>query len=704
MDESQVEPLNDEALAGVAEEFRLGFRESSPPRLEDWLERYPSASRCQVFQALIQIEFDEIYRAGAEPSIASYSTRFPEYADELEQLLTTCSVHAGETPLTEALRQSQIERSISGVLPIDGEATASLQGTYLGRYRLDEKLGHGGFGEVWKGHDPELDRDVAIKIARRDRHAPEELIDHLLAEAKRAAKVSHPNIVTIHDVSRTTNGLMIVSEFIDGQTLAERLERGPLTLDEAITIASDIASALHHAHRNDLIHRDVKPGNILLRSNGQAVLGDFGLAATDAEILAEQDGAKGTVRYMSPEQARGEMQSITLRSDIFSLGLVLFQMLAGRLPYPPVANEVHLKQINKAPARSLRTVDDNADPELERICAKCLNRDPELRYASCLDLKDDLVQWQSAQVESASSITSASSQPATATTSTWRRYIPLILGSIAVAFSLLAWFGPRMKPAAITESPELPDQKSPSVAKTIDAEESIPDSPLTLKPGEEQSLPKLEPGEEYPLLMRKPVKISFDNYGRDFPVEPLHHTETMTFSVSSPYDRCLCTCDKQPLERPFRLQGTIRLANGIGEGGFAWGIREVGEFSGRTLECYYVTLSRENTESPYELSLVKSSLVPRGAHEYSFERSWELDSCKVSAPTQDDVPLRVDIFSDHCMVNYYGDKWIPVNQWTSINKDHNTTHWLAEGNSKVGIFSIGSQVTIRDLSLTILPE
>ncbi len=270
-------------------------------------------------------------------------------------------------------------------------------GDRLGRYEIRSLLGRGGMAEVYRARDSQLDRDVAIKVLSKDLAQDHDGVKRFEREAKAVAALSHPNILAIYDVAKDQGVDFAVMELLEGETLRERLERSSLGWREALQIAKAVAQGLAAAHRKGVIHRDVKPGNIFLTSNGGVKILDFGLARLDKAVPFSSSGdvstvtaktspgtVMGTAAYMSPEQVRG--QKTDARSDVFSLGCVLYEMLSGKPPFWRGTAADTMAAILKDTPPEIARFRRALPPGLDRAIAHCLEKDPEDRFQSAHDL------------------------------------------------------------------------------------------------------------------------------------------------------------------------------------------------------------------------------------------------------------------------------------------------------------------------------
>lgn len=259
-----------------------------------------------------------------------------------------------------------------------------------GRYKVLETIGGGGMANVYLAHDMILDRDVAVKVLRLDFANDEEFIRRFRREAQSATSLNHPNIVNIYDVGEEGDIYYIVMEYVDGQTLKQYiLEHSPLPVEEVIQIMKQLTSAISHAHQNNIIHRDIKPQNVLIDPSGNVKITDFGIAmALSATSITKTNSVLGSIHYLSPEQARGAMAN--KKSDIYSLGIVMFELLTGRLPFfGESAISIALKHL-QSETPSVRRWHPNVPQSVENIVLKAMTKDPFDRYQSVQQMEEDL--------------------------------------------------------------------------------------------------------------------------------------------------------------------------------------------------------------------------------------------------------------------------------------------------------------------------
>jgi serine/threonine protein kinase len=290
----------------------------------------------------------------------------------------------------------------------------------FGNYQLLEEIARGGMGVVFKARQTTLHRTVALKMILAGKLASPALVQRFHTEAEAAANLTHPNIVAIHEVGEHEGQHYFSMDYIEGQNLAERMRQGPMPLKQAAGCVRTIAGAIHYAHQRGVLHRDLKPSNILLDGQGRPHVTDFGLAklVEQESSLTQSQDVMGTPGYMAPEQAAGDMRQLTIAADIYSLGAILYELLTGRPPFrastpletmrqvmeqepepPSLVRNSRLKEAHNPkpeidPNRLTSSAAETLDRDLETICLKCLEKDPQRRYASAGDLAEDLEHWE----------------------------------------------------------------------------------------------------------------------------------------------------------------------------------------------------------------------------------------------------------------------------------------------------------------------
>lgn len=367
---------SDDRIDEICDAYEAAWQAGNQLQIATFLARSSDADRPALFCELLLLDVEYRQEHGEQPSREKYLQLFPEFAEQIEAF---------------NFKQG-FETAVIGTdgHPADYQRGSPSPGHKVAQFELLEWLGTGGTGEVWKARDTRLQRTVAIKVPR-SRDLSEAEMHRFLREGRAVAQLQHPNIVPVHDVGRDGETVFIVSDYIAGENLRDRLSRRRLPLDDAAEFCAILAEAVHHAHEQGIVHRDLKPANVLVDRDGEPHITDFGLAkwTSDERDLTLEGQLLGTLAYMAPEQACGEVGSVDRRTDVYALGVLLYEMLTGRCPFQGDEAAVIHSIVNEVPAAP-RIRDSRVPRDLETICLQAIEKDPARRYATAQTMAADL--------------------------------------------------------------------------------------------------------------------------------------------------------------------------------------------------------------------------------------------------------------------------------------------------------------------------
>lgn len=377
---------HDEQVHRLADAFERCWQSGNRPSIDEYLDQASPPWRAALLRELVVLEVDFRRAEGEAVALDDYLRRFPEEAASVEGAFFLLA----ERDCLST--QSLVEKTNPGRVTKVAVQPVGMP-KRLDRYEVLRVLGHGAFGTVYLCHDPQLDRRVALKVPHRKWFSSAEQMEAFVQEARTAARLKHPALVAVYDVRQHDDGLYIVQEYVDGQDLAAAIASSVPTPEHIASLIVEVAEAIGCAHQHNLVHRDLKPANILVDRQGRAHVADFGLAL-DEGLLRERKGeVAGTPAYMSPEQVRGETHRLDGRTDLWSLGVILYELLTGRRPFAGKDRKELFDEILRRDPKPPRMARAEIPRELERVCLRCLEKQPTQRYNSAAELADDLRQW-----------------------------------------------------------------------------------------------------------------------------------------------------------------------------------------------------------------------------------------------------------------------------------------------------------------------
>jgi WD40 repeat protein/tetratricopeptide (TPR) repeat protein/predicted Ser/Thr protein kinase len=394
----------------ACDRFEANWEAGVRPRLEDYLGAVPDLYRTALLRDLLAAEIDARRRRGERPEPGEYRDRLPGDAAAIDSAFGACHDHTRVGRAETAARVPVAWMAVGSDEapdPPEDPGTPHTSGDpfdeparrscvrYFGDFELLRVLGRGGMGVVYKARQRSLNRTVAVKMIQAGLWPGDDEVRRFRNEAEAAATLDHPQIVTIHEVGEYDGRQYFSMQFVDGPSLADALPHYVADPKAAARLVADVARAVHHAHERGILHRDLKPSNVVLDTESQPHVTDFGLAK---RIAGDGDASVsgsilGTPSYMSPEQASGRRGSVTTATDVYGLGAVLYACLTGRPPFRGESVIETLEQVRGQPPERPGLVNRRVCRDLETVCLKCLEKDPRRRYDSAAALASDLERW-----------------------------------------------------------------------------------------------------------------------------------------------------------------------------------------------------------------------------------------------------------------------------------------------------------------------
>ncbi len=379
----------------LREEFESAWQAGQRPALEACLTQFDEHQRHELLRTLLPLEIKFRRGTGEVVTQQSLRQRFPQMADVVDEVFAAFSGSTDFDPGKETVtfQSDHVDTTtVIGDIPESEALAAELPNSRFADFDLLEELGRGGMGVVYKARQQSLNRIVALKMIRAGQLAGPDDMQRFLAEAQASAKLDHPGIVPVFEVGESDGQPFFVMGFVEGQTLSDMARHEPLDPERAAELVKEVGQAVHYAHEQSVVHRDLKPSNVLVDRAGKPRVMDFGLAKTldNNKGMTVTGDVLGTPAYMPPEQAQGRIGDVGVRSDVYSLGAMLYDLLTGRPPFLAANVMETLQQVVEQQPVSLRQLNSSIPKDLETISLKCLQKEPEKRYATAKEVCEDL--------------------------------------------------------------------------------------------------------------------------------------------------------------------------------------------------------------------------------------------------------------------------------------------------------------------------
>ncbi|MEL6106769.1 MAG: serine/threonine-protein kinase, partial [Planctomycetota bacterium] len=417
----------------ICDAFEAAFRRGESPDISAFLDGGPPGDRSELLTALVGLDFELRTTSDDSPRLSDYLADFPNETEAVklafeEAVLTDATVFSDPAKEETVSRHDHPSETLATA---KGDAPGEFLIERIGRYEIGEVLGEGAFGRVYRARDPKLNREVALKVPTTNATKTDEATKRFAREGRAAAALRHPGICPVFELWDEGETPFIAMAFIEGETLAQRNRSRVYSSIDSVQMVRKLAIALAYAHNKGVVHRDLKPGNIMFDAEqGDPVILDFGLAhfpELDDSVLTQSGVVMGTPTHMSPEQTRGATDEIDERSDVYSLGVIFYELLTGELPFTGSVGEV-LGKIQHVNPKLPSSINPEVDSRLEAICMHAMAKEPAKRFQSMEDFATELKRWE----ESISPTHEPSGAPETR--SSFKRW--LVVG--AAAASILA--------------------------------------------------------------------------------------------------------------------------------------------------------------------------------------------------------------------------------------------------------------------------